>query len=296
MWYKYAVNAKNRIEHRITIVVSFHKLEGTEQFFNWTANLSAYPSMKVIVVVDSEEIDIIGEILKMKSDNFSVIAQKVGAPGLARNQAFSLIESEFVMFADSDDYVYLDSVERLMSKPHKSDLIIASYEKFDTFSSKIRKYRSPKNELELAIEPALWRMILKTSIVKQIEFTKYRMAEDQIFILEYLERCKLIESSGEVIYRYFTNQISQISRESSAIQELNSALAYLESNPCLLRTDIGSFVYVKLNLSLGLNGLKKLHSQRFPIKKMLGVLFCVAYMKMSHRYNSNFESHWSINA
>lgn len=296
MWYKYAVNSKNSVEYRITIVVPFHKLEGTEQFFNWTANLFAYPSIKVIVVVDSEEIDIFGEILKMKSDNFSVIAQKVGAPGLARNQAFSLIESEFVMFADSDDYVYLDSIERLISKSHKSDLIIASYEKFDTFSSKIRTYRCPRNELELAIEPALWRMILKTSIVKELKFTKYRMAEDQIFILEYFERCKFIESSGEIIYRYFTNQFSQISRESGAIQELNSALAYLESNPYLLRTEIGSFVYVKLNLTLGLNGLKKLHSRRIPIKKLLRVLSRVAYMKKGRRFNSTFELHWSVDA
>jgi glycosyltransferase involved in cell wall biosynthesis len=289
------VNLEQTTEYRITIVVPFHKLEGTEQFFRWICELNKYKSIKVIVVIDSDDRNIFERLSNLKFKNLQLITKKVGAPGLARNLALANLVSEYVMFADSDDFVYLDSVLRILDKPRDSNLIVASYEKFNMKTKKVTKHKYPTNMIEFAVEPALWRIIFKCSEIKDLNFTHFRMAEDQIFILHYFRNEKTITSTGEIVYRYLTHHKDQITNQESALKELGHAIEYLDLNVQLTSTSIGSYVYAKLHFSLGLNGIKKLYLQRFPISKLLEVLSSSMKMKIRCSFDTKKEFDWSNN-
>lgn len=290
------MNSENPNKYRITIVVPFHKLNGTEQFFSWAIQLCDYPSIKVIVAIDSEDKEIENRLLDLKAENLLTVMQKVGAPGLARNLALENLQSDYVMFADSDDFVYLDKVKRIIDEPQSADLIIASYEKFDIRTKKVTKFNSPTNVVEFAVEPALWRIIFKSSEIQNTRFTNFRMAEDQIFILSYLQGNRKITSSRERIYRYLTNQKDQLTNDPSALNELKHAVSYLDANNSLVSSSFGSYVYVKLNLSFGLLGIKNLLSKSISVSKIMQVFLVSLLKRKGSKFDSDTDLHWQINA
>lgn len=281
--------------YRLTIVVPFHKIEGTEQFFLWISQIHDYQTIKVKIVLDSSDSKLIHIFKDWDSSNIQVIVKKVGSPGLARNLALDGLDTEFVMFVDSDDYVYLDRVEKLLNSSPSSDVIVASYEKFDFRTKRVRKFKCPVNTVNFAIEPALWRIIFKTSEISGLQFTKFQMAEDQIFLTSYFRNKKIVYSTGNVIYRYTVNRGDQISNRTSARDELGRAIDYLILNSGLIQSDFGVHIFGKLNSSLGIQGLRRLRSTNYPIKKIFSIFIVTTTRKIRKSFDSDFELLWTIN-
>jgi glycosyltransferase involved in cell wall biosynthesis len=205
----------------------------------------------------------------------------VRAPGLARNSALSQMNSKYVMFVDSDDYIYLEEINKLINLPQQPTVIIASYEKVNLKTKEVSFFRCPTSTAELAVEPALWRFIFKTSEIRNIQFTKFRMAEDQIFLAEYFSTTKQVYSTGNVVYRYSVSGDGQISKSPEALKELRKALDYLETEPKLIQTEFGSLIYARLSLSIRLHALQKILTNISFSKKVVQILhtfFCKEYV------------------
>jgi len=270
-------------------------MQGTESFFQWISLIGDYQNFKVIVVIDSNDEEIINRLSCLKSPNISIKVKSVNSPGLARNFALPDLASDYVMFVDSDDYIYLDAINQLLNTNRTHLTIIASYEKSNVKTKKTQRFKCPVTTMEFAAEPALWRIIFKVSEIKGMSFTEFRMAEDQIFLSEYFTTQKKVISVGVVIYRYSTNGDAQISTAQNSRLELQKAIDYIEAQPILRECEFGSLVYAKLNLSMGFHRIRKLISMHYPASKVIKFIVTVLNKKRSKSFDSSFELEWIVN-
>ena len=270
-------------------------MQGTESFFRWISRISEYQNFRVIVAIDSNDQEIVSRISRLNCPNISVKVKNVNSPGLARNLALPDLDSDYVMFVDSDDYIYLEAINQLLKTTRTHAAIIASYEKFDVKTNKTDKYKCPVTTMEFAAEPALWRIIFKVSEIKGMSFTEFRMAEDQIFLMEYFTTQKKVISVGIIIYRYSINGNEQISKAQNSSLELQRALNYLEANPTLRKSKFSSLVYAKLNLSVGIHRIKKLILMQYTATELIKLIVIVLNKKRNRSFDSSFELDWIVN-
>jgi hypothetical protein len=177
----------------------------------------------------------------------------------------------------------------------KSDVIIGSYEKFDYRSKGVRKFKCPVSTVDFAAEPALWRIIFRSSEIAGLKFTEFQMAEDQIYLMSYFKNQKIVYSTGEIIYRYTINREGQISTRISSRKELDNAINYLLSKKALIESDFGKYIFGKLNISLGARGLRRLFSKKYSSKRIFLLLNSKVSRITRKDFDSSFELVWTIN-
>jgi hypothetical protein len=199
------------------------------------------------------------------------------------------------MFVDSDDFVYLDTLRTVINRNLSSEVIVGGYEKFNSKSKILKQYPSPRDEVDLAVEPALWRIIFESTLVKDLLFTNHRMAEDQIFLIQALKTATHVTSVNTIIYRYFTNQSGQLSTEKNAQNELVSALQYLADNPDLTRTKIGQLIERKLKISLNKRNWIAARFLLLDPRANMKMLWRIIALRMRTSIVSGKTTVWNIN-
>lgn len=180
--------------------------------------------IKVILVLDRSRYDnftpshdLDNEICK----NCVVLVKgQYGGPGNARNAALGLIETEWVIFWDSDDIPNADQIMQSMTSRADMEVIIGTYSK--CWLGQIReipKINKNNNILQVIWNPGLWRMVIKLSVITE-PFPPYRMGEDQIFILKNRLLNRKIFFDNKNFYNYFTNVPNQLTSQTHALNDL----------------------------------------------------------------------------
>jgi len=148
-----------------------------------------------------------------------------GNPGQTRNNGLSRVSSEWLAFADSDDYFDSSSAVDAIEDFYDSyDLIVCNYLTIDKNSGKIFKGRNPKCLADLFPELGFWRVLYRSDFVKDLKFPHYRMGEDQIYFSRVLAKNPKIAYSPRIIYRYTLGLPAQLSQSKSSIMELQQSL------------------------------------------------------------------------
>lgn len=94
-----------------------------ESVFNQT-----YKKIQVIVVNDGSTDNSNELILKLKKEyDFEYISKENGGLSSARNEALKHVDSDFVFFLDSDDYLKENAIENLVLEAKNNDIIIGNY-------------------------------------------------------------------------------------------------------------------------------------------------------------------------
>lgn len=207
-----AYNAEKSIEACIeNLIIGLKKLNKTK-------------SVEVIVINDGS-IDNTVEKLK-KYINYTyikVIHKKNGGVSSARNAGIAESRGKYIVFADVDDIVYVDTLYRIMdSQVEDVDLIIANYEEINLLTQE-------KTTIDVGIETnrvhersfiekdilqryfkgqvqglaTVCNKIYKSEIAKKIQFDEKRShGEDWKFNIEYLKECTLLYAVSDVLYLY----------------------------------------------------------------------------------------------
>lgn len=120
-----------------------------------------------------------------------------GGCGGPRNEGIEEASGEYIIFADPDDFFYLDACETLvaLAEEHHSDIVIGTFEQFTskkTWQNKVYKERltSPKYNVSIGAYPYLLQApynmmakLFRTSFIKekQLMFFDGRISEDSAF-------------------------------------------------------------------------------------------------------------------
>jgi glycosyltransferase involved in cell wall biosynthesis len=266
---------------RVSVVVPVTLMAGKlDNFKSWALTLDS--KYHLIVVHDqgndqtSDELqDFLARGLNCE---YTFVEGKYGSPGETRNAGLKHVNSDWVIFWDSDDigHVHLLNLWLEENDKNQADLIIFRYSKFDLATNTLStspmwEEKMESNHFAWLLEPGLWRCLLRTKSVEQLRFTDLRMGEDQIYVLDVLAQNMRCEFSNTVLYEYYVSRSGQLTTSKSAVKEILHArkeildrretrvgLAQMAieimwirlSLTALKRLDIGTKVYIFLSLML----------------------------------------------
>jgi glycosyltransferase involved in cell wall biosynthesis len=169
-----------------------------------------------IICIDDKSTDDSLDVLKKYEDieNVKIIRlTENGGVSNARNIALSQIDSEYVCFLDSDDYIEKDFCIDLLNNiiSSKSDLSCGGHIKINKFNRRISAWLPKKAFSDKPNEDIYYftkhrnvtQKLFKTEIIKNnnILFEKnLNYMEDALFLVTYLKHCKYITGVERVLY------------------------------------------------------------------------------------------------
>jgi len=117
-----------------------------------------------------------------------------GNPGETRNLGLQVATGDWIVFWDCDDLPNVTAtVKYLENSTRISDLIIGEFTWVSELSGEQRGSENLANHkinalIAVALNPGIWRMIFKRSLIGNTLFSPSRMAEDQVFIASILSK------------------------------------------------------------------------------------------------------------
>lgn len=199
-----------------------------------------------LIIINDGSIDKTKEICEayaLKDSRIVVINTENRGVSMARNRGLEVCKGDFIVFADSDDYVSENYLSSLITdyEQTKVDLIIHGFNTvgFDYDVAKemapqivsITDFKTLFEEYKLHKTGFLFGKLFKASILKEqaIFFDKnIVLHEDTVFILSYLEHCKEVffNNKKEYYYVYHPNSLSRKKQRYTSIKAVY--LAFLK--------------------------------------------------------------------
>ncbi len=202
-----------------------------DNYMNLESWLSELPIGKIEVILvhdvqDNETAPGINRILTEISDNrIKYFERTFGVPGLTRNFGMTAINSEWMWFVDADDLPDIKNVlQELESNAPDVEVIIGQFQ-IDSNGDRTAINPSNKSDLRaIARDPGIWRMVFRTRVFVDYKFQEFRMAEDQLFLIDAHIFDRKIKFSDKIFYTYFKHPKGQLTSQKSAISELEKTI------------------------------------------------------------------------
>lgn len=186
-----------------------------------------YKNLEIILIDDGSKDNskIICEKYALKDKRIKFISNSNHGVSYSRNYGIKLSSGDGIIFIDSDDYVKLNYIEKLVSFFDNNDLIICNvydfYEKYNKCISRKIDFKNLtglwKKDIyilgSIIFYPHL--KLYKTNIIKEnnIFFPDDMVtAEDQIFNYQYLKYVKKYKYIDEPLYIYMQRENISLSR------------------------------------------------------------------------------------
>ena len=227
----------------------------------------SYSNIEIILIDDgsTDNSGNICDLYKKKDKRIIVIHKKNGGLSDARNCGLKKMSGDYVMFVDSDDYIDANMISFLMNDMliNDSDISICSYyyineHKKEKPTFKQNKFVSKKPDLFYnlyneysGITVSSCMKLYKSSIFKNLKFTKGVIHEDEIIVLDILKKINKISYNLEPLY-YYELREGSITRKFD-IRKLD-VLPYMDKR-------IEYFKQIKCNQLVQMTEYKKLNIQ-----------------------------------
>ena len=180
----------------------------------------SYSQLEVILIDDGSRDDSLSLCRQYaaRDERVFVIHQKNGGPGAARNAGLEQATGEYLLFFDSDDLVFPNAIETMVTAMQGQDVVIALFSLGTLSGKSIRglikqdMFLDKLDFLEkFSIWPgayyysALWNKLYKHSIIQEnkIRFrTDFIWGEDALFNMNYYLYVQKIHLINFVVYQY----------------------------------------------------------------------------------------------
>lgn len=205
-----------------------------------------------VIIVDDGCTDSSGKLcdgFAKKDNRITVIHKQNGGVSSARNIALERAKGKWILFVDSDDELYLDSLQYLLNYTSDSvSLVIGGYVKYNedniiTYQNKIEfcDIISREKALMYMYNPKifpyqgyLWNKLFRADIIKNchLHFVEdIYFNEDRLFITQYLCNCNgSIIYSSKPVYKYFERDCGAMASLKKGFNKkyLTDTLAYIQ--------------------------------------------------------------------
>jgi len=209
---------------RISVIIPVYNAKKTVAASAASVLSQSYRNLELILVDDGSRdgsLEICREIEK-SDPRVRVITQSNSGPALARNAALSVVTGEYVMFADSDDYLSPGACQALADVIGDKELVIAHYffdiGKASSVRGLVHGSRA-LNEVEflekLMLYPgsfyfsALWNKLYRTRVIRELGLSFdpfFQWGEDFVFNMQYYHGVNNgVFLLDEPVYHYVKN-------------------------------------------------------------------------------------------
>ena len=229
----------------LTAIVPVGNMNGNlTSLRSWLNKISKFP-LRVIIVHDEQDVQTSLELKKIVSEFRSLEVVKIsgtfGCPGLARNAGIALVSSPWVAFWDCDDEPILENIFSAIQNATDAEILVGGFITAVAENKNFEKKQSDTPTLQsVSFNPGLWRMIFRGHLVSKVEFTKLRLAEDQVFLSEINFAEKRKEFINRPFYEYKLGAPNQLTKDLSNLRDLilASEIILRKTNENLLRETI----------------------------------------------------------
>lgn len=197
-----------------------------------------------IILIDDGSTDNSGNICDeyaAKDHRFQVIHKENGGAASAKNVGLDHVTGDYIAFLDSDDYVEVTWIEKMVSSLETADADIAECDLVKEYVNKtepgnieISKLGSFTCEDYLAIYLQNWtcslfcNKLFKAELIKEIRFRQERRCiDDEFFTYKVLSSAQKIVRIEDKLYHYRQRKSSAVSSEKNKKQITDDALEIL---------------------------------------------------------------------
>lgn len=181
--------------------------------------------IEVIIVHDIQdeetEDQLVSLFASLQDHRLKFIQEKVDSPGLARNLGLKIAKGKWIAFWDADDLPDAKQALSSIQENPNSEIIIGRYIVHQRKSG--NEEVSSEDDLNLykiGVNPGLWRMLFRHSILAGQQFSATKMGEDQVFIAKINFDSKSISFTNRVLYKYFKGRPNQLTNSKIKLDDL----------------------------------------------------------------------------
>ena len=214
-------------EIQLTAIVPLTRMSGRlGNLDNWLSKSKNLP-IRVVIVHDIQDlatgIELKELLLKHEHVEIQLIEGAFGSPGLARNRGLQTQRATWTAFWDADDLPNPASVfEGIAEATSETEVVIGNFT-INSPDGKSTNKHHKKIEV-VALNPGLWRMAIRSSILNHVSFSASRMGEDQLFLVDLNLGTRNIHYSNLVFYEYFQGSPLQLTAQQDTINEVEETL------------------------------------------------------------------------
>ena len=209
----------------LTAVVPVTRMAGRlDRMKSWLEEVSQL-DLEVIIVHDKQDevtgIEITALCNSLNNPNVHLIEKYFGSPGLARNVGLSMSSGAWICFWDCDDLPLPGKILGVVRElDQQTEIVIGQFELVDNLSERSKYLSHTKCLSDLVSNPGIWRMVFKSGLIRNSEFTKFHLGEDQLFLLQHGPENRRILYTDEVFYRYFQGVPDQLTSQKNKVGDL----------------------------------------------------------------------------
>lgn len=207
---------------------------------------------QIILVCDSSTDDTSKELARLKNSQVNadveLLIGNFGSPGMARNAGMQLAKNDWLIFWDSDDIGEPTLLAEKLATvdPQSFDAVVFGFEVHSSTGGLKSWLNWPVDRTEcldqVSLNPGIWRFCFNRHKLGKLEFNSLKMAEDQLFINEFLYLIPKLHFENAVIYKYFQGVENQLTSNRAALRDIDRALDKLAIQ---LRQNPASISYTK---------------------------------------------------
>lgn len=203
-------------EYDLTIIVPVYNVEKYLKKCLDSIVLQKTDYTYQVIVVDDGSTDKSSEILESYCGNkqIDVIHQKNGGISNARNTGLGKVSSKYIMFVDSDDFLYENAVESLMSAAYRMDADIVQGSYFDIDEAGEKMWGGMQYQKCDCVAPngtlagMAWGKVYKADLFQGIQFPEGYWYEDTIITAIVTHVARKIATIPDTVYCYRQNPAS----------------------------------------------------------------------------------------
>lgn len=217
----------------LTFVVAVKNDENQNHLYLQWLEEALSKGIHVVLVFDGlGEIGFLDELETLRRTHLGILnIEKVdyGNPGETRNRGFQSVNTDWVAFVDSDDFVHVDAFLDLVEQTSRVNKSIGVGNYISNMGGSKRVICGHRNNtlVRRVRYPGLWRYVFLKKRIGNVRFHSGRGGEDIAYLYELAIDLRELHVSDRVVYEYnmrIPGQLTQVVDMRQELQDIRSKI------------------------------------------------------------------------